>query len=120
VRVILVKLADRLHNMRTLEHMKREKQLKIASETLFLFAPLAHRLGLYNIKTELEDLSLKYMEPEAWTDINNKLEKSKKVRDRFINVFTQPIKKALDELGIEYEIKGRTKSIYSIYNKIHK
>jgi len=119
IRVILVKLADRLHNMRTLEHMKRDKQLKIASETLFLFAPLAHRLGLYNIKTELEDLSLKYLEAEAYLEINNKLEKSKNVRDRFINVFTQPIKKALDAGGMEYEIKGRTKSIYSIYNKIH-
>lgn len=120
VRVILVKLADRLHNMRTLEHMKRDKQLKIASETLFLFAPLAHRLGLYKIKTELEDLSLKYLEPEAYEDINNKLQKSKKVRDRFIKVFTQPVRKSMDELGVPYEIKGRTKSIYSIYNKIHK
>lgn len=120
VRVILIKLADRLHNMRTLEHMKRDKQLKIASETLFMYAPLAHRLGLYNIKTELEDLSLKYIEPDKYQEINQKLEKSKNVRDRFINVFTQPIKKALNELGLPYEIKGRTKSIYSIYNKIHK
>jgi GTP pyrophosphokinase len=119
IRVILVKLADRLHNMRTLEHMKRDKQLKIASETLFLFAPLAHRLGLYNIKTELEDLSLKYLEPEAYAEINSKLEKSKNVRERFINVFTAPIKKTLDDQGVHYEIKGRTKSIYSIYNKIH-
>lgn len=120
IRVILIKIADRLHNMRTLEHMRRDKQLKIASETLFLYAPLAHRLGLYNIKTELEDLSLKYLEPEAYQEIISKLEKSKDVRERFIRQFTQPIKKKLDELGLSYEIKGRTKSVYSIWNKIHK
>ncbi len=120
VRVILIKIADRLHNMRTLEHMRRDKQLKIASETLFLYAPLAHRLGLYNIKTELEDLCLKYIEPEAYEDITNKLEKTLDVRERFVKVFTQPIIKNLDELGMKYEIKGRTKSVYSIYNKIHK
>lgn len=120
VRVILIKIADRLHNMRTLEHMRRDKQLKIASETLFLYGPLAHRLGLYNIKTELEDLCLKYIEPEAYQDITNKLEKTQDVRERFIKVFTQPIIKNLDELGVKYEIKGRTKSVYSIYNKIHK
>jgi len=119
IRVILIKIADRLHNMRTLEHMRREKQLKIASETLFLYAPLAHRLGLYNIKTELEDLSLKYLEPDAYQEIINKLEKSKDVRERFIRQFIQPIKKKLNELGIPYEIKGRTKSIYSIWSKIH-
>ncbi len=119
VRVILIKIADRLHNMRTLEHMRRDKQLKIASETLFLYAPLAHRLGLYNIKTELEDLCLKYMEPEAYQDITKKLEKTHDVRERFIKVFTQPIIKSLDELNVKYEIKGRTKSVYSIYNKIH-
>lgn len=118
IRVILIKIADRLHNMRTLEHMRRDKQLKIASETLYLYAPLAHRLGLYNIKTELEDLSLKYTEPEAYFEIESKLEKTKAVRERFISRFILPIRKELDEQNIPYEIKGRTKSIYSIYNKI--
>jgi GTP pyrophosphokinase len=120
IRVILIKIADRLHNMRTLDHMKRDKQLKIASETLFLYAPLAHRLGLYAIKTELEDLCLKYLEPEAYHDIITKLAKSQDVRERFIRQFTQPIKKLMDEVGLKYEIKGRTKSIFSIWNKIHK
>jgi GTP pyrophosphokinase len=120
VRVILVKLADRLHNMRTLDHMKREKQLKIASETLFMYAPLAHRLGLYNIKTELEDLALKYKDPETYEDIVNKLQKTQAVRTRFINAFTLPIRRALDKAGLKYEIKSRTKSIYSIWNKIVK
>ncbi|MFM1999468.1 MAG: hypothetical protein RL204_1415 [Bacteroidota bacterium] len=120
VRVILIKLADRLHNMRTLDHMAREKQLKIASETLFLYAPLAHRLGLYYIKTELEDLSLKFKEPETYDDIVNRLQKTQAVRTRFINAFTLPIRRALDKLEIKYEIKSRTKSVYSIWNKIHK
>ena len=119
VRVILIKLADRLHNMRTLDHMAREKQLKIASETLFMYAPLAHRLGLYNIKTELEDLSLKFKDPESFEEISGKLQKTQAVRTRFINQFILPIKRALDEMGIRYEIKSRPKSIYSIYNKIH-
>ncbi len=119
VRVILIKLADRLHNMRTLDHMSREKQLKIASETLFMYAPLAHRLGLYNIKTELEDLSLKFKDPEAYDEITAKLQKTQAVRTRFINQFTLPIRRALDEMGVKYEIKSRTKSIYSIWNKIH-
>ena len=120
IRVILIKIADRLHNMRTLTHMRRDKQLKIASETLYLYAPLAHRLGLYNIKTELEDLSLCYLEPEAFADIEAKLEKSKEVRDRFVTHFVYPIRKALKAQEIDFEIKGRTKSIYSIYNKIRK
>jgi GTP pyrophosphokinase len=120
VRVILVKLADRLHNMRTLDHMKREKQLKIASETLFMYAPLAHRLGLYNIKTELEDLALKYKDTETYEDIVSKLQKTQAVRTRFINAFTLPIRRALDKAGLKYEIKSRTKSIYSIWNKIVK
>jgi guanosine-3',5'-bis(diphosphate) 3'-pyrophosphohydrolase len=118
IRVILIKIADRLHNMRTLEHMKREKQLKIASETLFLYAPLAHRLGLYNIKTELEDLALKFTEPEIYIEIEGKLQKAKPVRDRFISRFCVPIKNALDTKNISYTIKGRTKSIYSIYQKV--
>jgi GTP pyrophosphokinase len=120
VRVILIKLADRLHNMRTLDHMAREKQLKIASETLFMYAPLAHRLGLYNIKTELEDLSLKFKDPETYEDIIAKLQKTQAVRTRFINQFTLPIRRSLDAAGLTYDIKSRTKSIYSIWNKIVK
>ncbi len=120
VRVILIKLADRLHNMRTLNHMAREKQLKIASETMFLYAPLAHRLGLYNIKTELEDLSLKFKEPENYEDIVSRLQKTQAVRTRFINAFTLPIRRELDRQGLKYDIKSRTKSVFSIYNKIHK
>lgn len=118
VRVILIKLADRLHNMRTLDSMAREKQLKIASETLFMYAPLAHRLGLYNIKTELEDLSLKYTEPEAYNEIQTKLQKTQAVRTRFVNKFMVPIKKELEKEGFEFEIKGRTKSVFSIWNKM--
>lgn len=120
VRVILIKLADRLHNMRTLDHMAREKQLKIASETLFMYAPLAHRLGLYNIKTELEDLSLKFKDPDTYEDIINRLQKTQAVRTRFINQFTLPIRRSLDAAGLKYDIKSRTKSIYSIWNKIVK
>jgi GTP pyrophosphokinase len=119
VRVILIKLADRLHNMRTLDSMRRDKQLKIASETSFMYAPLAHRLGLYAIKTELEDLALKYNEPEAYEDIQNKLKKGQSVRTRFINRFTLPLRRELDKAGFEYVIKSRPKSIYSIWNKIH-
>ena len=119
VRVILIKLADRLHNMRTLGSMARDKQLKIASETLFMYAPLAHRLGLYNIKTELEDLSLKFKEPEAYEEINSKLQKTQAVRTRFIRKFSLPIEREITSLGCPFEIKGRTKSIFSIYNKIH-
>lgn len=118
IRVILIKIADRLHNMRTLGAMKREKQLKIASETQFMYAPLAHRLGLYNIKTELEDLSLKHKEPEAYEEIISKLIKTQAVRTRFINRFMLPIKRELAKEGITSEIKGRTKSISSIWNKM--
>ncbi|HEX2616127.1 MAG TPA: HD domain-containing protein, partial [Flavobacteriales bacterium] len=107
VRVILIKLADRLHNMRTLDSMARDKQLKIASETLFLYAPLAHRLGLYNIKSELEDLSLKFKEPVIYAEIQEKLQKGEAVRKRFISRFTLPIREALDREGFKYEIKGR-------------
>ena len=120
VRVILIKLADRLHNMRTLGSMRRDKQLKIASETLFLYAPLAHRLGLNAIKSELEDLSLKYKEPEKFEEIVSKLKKTQAVRTRFINQFLLPIKKSLTEKGLKFEIKGRPKSIYSIWNKMEK
>ena len=118
VRVILIKLADRLDNMRTLDFMKPEKQQKIASETLYMYAPLAHRLGLYAIKTELEDLSLKYKEAEDYELINSRLRKTKDVRARFIRSFCAPIKRSLDAAGIKYSIKGRPKSIYSIWRKM--
>jgi len=120
IRVILIKLADRLHNMRTLHSMAKEKQLKIASETIYLYAPLAHRLGLNAIKTELEDLGLKYTEPEAYKEIANKLTENKRNRESFVEQFIKPIKKSLDERQLAYTIKGRPKSIYSIYNKIKK
>ncbi|MEN8826711.1 MAG: RelA/SpoT family protein [Wenyingzhuangia sp.] len=120
VRVIFIKLADRLHNMRTLGSMRKDKQLKIASETLFLYAPLAHRLGLNAVKTELEDLALKFKEPEAYEEISIKLRKSQEIRARFISQFISPLKKELDKTGLEYTIKGRPKSVYSIYNKIKK
>jgi GTP pyrophosphokinase len=119
-RVILIKLADRLHNMRTLDHMKREKQLKIASETVWVYAPLAHRMGLYSIKTELEDLSMKYMEPEAYKDIAKKLAETKRERSRYINEFIRPLKEKLEGSELAFEIYGRPKSIHSIWNKIKK
>ncbi len=119
-RVILIKLADRLHNMRTLDYMKREKQLKIASETVWVYAPLAHRMGLYNIKTELEDLAMKYVEPDAYKEIARKLSETKRERTRYINEFIKPIKEKLNSTGIEFEIYGRPKSIHSIWNKIKK
>ncbi len=118
IRVILIKLADRLHNMRTLEHMKREKQIKIASETLFLYAPLANRLGLNAIKTELEDLGLKYTDLETYTDLENKLKETEPERKKFIQKFIDPLKEILIEQGFKLKIFGRPKSIYSIYNKI--
>ena len=117
IRVILIKLADRLHNMRTLEHMKREKQMKIASETLFLYAPLAHRLGLNNIKTELEDLGLKYTNSEGYYDIAVKLQETEPERKRFVQKFIEPLKEILGEQGFKFKIFGRPKSIFSIYNK---
>jgi GTP diphosphokinase / guanosine-3',5'-bis(diphosphate) 3'-diphosphatase len=119
-RVILIKLADRLHNMRTLDHMKREKQLKIASETVWVYAPLAHRMGLYSIKTELEDLSMKYMEPEAYRDIAKKLAETKRERTRYINEFIRPLKEKMQAAHFNFEIYGRPKSIHSIWNKIKK
>jgi len=119
-RVILIKLADRLHNMRTMDSMKREKQLKISSETVYVYAPLAHRMGLYNIKTEMEDLSMKYMEPDTFKFIAQKLQDSKKERTRYINDFIKPIKDKLDKTGFDFEIYGRPKSIHSIWSKIKK
>jgi len=118
IRVILIKLADRLHNMRTLESMKRDKQLKIASETLYLYAPLAHRLGLNTIKTEMEDLGLKFTEPEIYNDIVKKLEDTEPERKKFIGKFIVPIEDALEEQGFKFKILGRPKSIQSINHKI--
>jgi GTP diphosphokinase / guanosine-3',5'-bis(diphosphate) 3'-diphosphatase len=118
VRVILIKLADRLDNMRTLESLPRNKQLKVAGETNFLFAPLAHRLGLYAIKTELEDLALKYQNPRIFNEINQKIKDSEKKRLLFINKFSLPIIEKLNEHNIEFDISGRPKSINSIFNKM--
>lgn len=120
VRVILIKLADRLHNMRTLDSMPKHKQLKIASETLYLYAPLAHRLGLYIIKTELEDLGLKFTKSEVYKAISEKLDETKKGRHRYINKFIVPIKDELDKQSFKINIKGRPKSIFSIRNKMLK
>lgn len=119
-RVILIKLADRLHNMRTLESMKREKQLKISSETIFVYAPLAHRMGLYSIKTELEDLAMKYMEPDTYKYIAQKLSDTKRERTKYINDFIRPLKEKLDKADFDFEIYGRPKSIHSIWNKMKK
>jgi GTP pyrophosphokinase len=118
VRVILIKLADRLHNMRTLESMSAKSQLKIASETAYVYAPLAHRLGLYTIKTELEDLATKYLDPDSYNYVKNRLQETKADRNKYIKNFIDPLQKALDETGLHYEIKGRPKSIHSILNKM--
>ena len=120
VRVILIKLADRLHNMRTLESMPRHKQLKISSETIYLYAPLAHRLGLYAIKTELEDLHLKYTDTEVYQELVVQVRQSRTARNRFIKEFVQPIDEELRAQGFHYEVKGRPKSIYSILKKMRK
>ncbi len=118
VRVILIKLADRLHNMRTLDSMERTKQLKIASETLYLYAPLAHRLGLNTIKSEMEDLSLKYTEPALFAEIAQKLKDTQAERTRYIHKFITPIREALHEQKFKFRIFGRPKSVYSIWNKM--
>ncbi|MCM8568341.1 RelA/SpoT family protein [Gramella jeungdoensis] len=118
VRVIIIKIADRLHNMQTMDVMRADKQVKIASETLYIYAPLAHRIGLYNIKTELEDLGLKYTEPEVYQDILTKIKESKEEQDAYIREFSKVIQDSLDKEDLEYEIKGRPKSIYSINRKI--
>ncbi|NPA42766.1 MAG: bifunctional (p)ppGpp synthetase/guanosine-3',5'-bis(diphosphate) 3'-pyrophosphohydrolase [Chlorobi bacterium] len=118
VRVILIKIADRLHNMRTMDSMPRHKQEKIASETLYIYAPLAHRMGLYQIKTELEDLSLKYIDPEAYDEIVRKLKETEEDRRRYIEKFAGLVDARLKELGISYTITGRPKSIFSIYRKM--
>jgi len=118
IRVIIIKIADRLHNMQTMDSMPEQKQVKIASETLYIYAPLAHRIGLYNIKTELEDLGLKYTEPEVYNDILSKIKESKEQQDAYINDFTKVIKDSLDAEKLKYEIKGRPKSIFSIRRKM--
>ena len=120
VRVILIKIADRLHNMKTMDAMPVDKQIKIASETLYIYAPLAHRLGLYNIKTELEDLGLKYTEPEVYTDILSRVKESKEEQQKYIDSFTEILHKSLKRESFIYDIKGRSKSILSIRRKMLK
>jgi len=119
-RVILIKLADRLHNMRTLDSMSREKQLKISSETTYIYSPLAHRLGLYEIKSEMEDLALKYTQPEVYMEIAQGLKETKRERTRYINEFIKPIKEELVNNDFKFEIYGRPKAINSIWNKMRK
>jgi len=119
LRVAFIKIADRLHNMRTLSSMRPDKRLKICSETEFLYAPLAHRLGFNAIKNEFEDIIFKYKEPDIYKEIEGKLEKTKEIRNRFIRQFTNPIKEVLDREGMSFSIKARTKSIPSIYKKIY-
>ena len=120
VRVIIIKIADRLHNMLTMDSMRPDKQVKIASETLYIYAPLAHRIGLYNIKTELEDLGLKYTEPEVYNDIFTKIKESKEQQDAYIKEINKILKSSLDKEKLNYDIKGRPKSIYSIRRKMVK
>ena len=120
VRVILIKLADRLHNMRTMDFMPRDKQLKISSETVYLYAPLAHRLGLYILKSELEDLSMKYMEPVTYKFIAQQLKEKRTEREDFVRDFIAPIKEILNEQGLEADLYGRPKSIHSIWSKMRK
>ena len=120
VRVILIKVADRLHNMQTMDAMPAYKQVKIASETLYIYAPLAHRLGLYNIKTELEDLGLKYTEPEIYNDILSKISESKEDQENYIKSFENTLNNGLSKESFKYQIKGRFKSIYSIRRKMRK
>ncbi len=118
IRVIIIKIADRLHNLQTMDAMPTYKQEKIASETLYIYAPMAHRIGLYKIKSELEDLSLKYTEPEIYNDILSKIKDSKQEQDAYIRAFSKTIKNALNSENLSYQIKGRPKSIYSIRRKI--
>jgi GTP pyrophosphokinase len=118
VRVILIKLADRLHNMQTMDGMSEYKQAKIASETLYIYAPLAHRLGLYNIKTQLEDLGLKYTEPEVYSDIVSKIKETKEEQDAYIKSISEILSQSMTNEGIDFVIKGRPKSIYSIRRKM--
>jgi GTP pyrophosphokinase len=118
VRVVLIKMADRIHNLRTIGSMPRHKQLKIAAETSYIYSPLAHRLGLYNIKTEFQDICMKITEPDTYFEIAKKLKGSKKERDKYIKEFIKPLKSSLEDLKVNYRINGRPKSISSIWNKI--
>ncbi len=118
VRVIIIKIADRYHNLLTMDSMPEHKQVKIASETLYIYAPMAHRIGLYNIKTELEDLSLKYTEPEVYNDIQSRIADTKEANEQYIADFTNVIRDSLDKEGLHYTIKGRMKSIHSIRRKM--
>lgn len=118
IRVVLIKIADRLHNMRTLGSMLPSKQFKISGETMYLYAPLANRLGLNRIKTELENLSFKYEHPETYEELSTKLEQTADSRNRRYEVFIAPIQRKLDEMGLNYRLKARTKSVYSIWNKM--
>ncbi|MBU79457.1 MAG: RelA/SpoT family protein [Flavobacteriales bacterium] len=118
VRVIIIKIADRLHNMKTLNSLPKQKREKIASETLFIYAPLAHRIGLYNIKSDLEDLGLKYTDSRRYNQIKNKIEKSKEKQDLYIKKFSLMVKNTLNKEELKYNIVGRSKSIYSIHNKM--
>ncbi|MBY5959894.1 RelA/SpoT family protein [Membranicola marinus] len=120
VRVVLIKMADRLHNMRTIKSMPREKQLKIAAETSYIYAPVAHRLGFYNLRTEFQDISLKVVEPDTYKEIAKKLNQTKTERDEYIEAFIDPLRSSIDGLNVPYRITGRPKSISSIYNKIKK
>ncbi|TVR78824.1 MAG: bifunctional (p)ppGpp synthetase/guanosine-3',5'-bis(diphosphate) 3'-pyrophosphohydrolase [Saprospirales bacterium] len=118
VRVVLIKMADRLHNLRTIGSMPHEKQLKIAAETNYIYSPLAHRLGLYNMRVEFQDLCMRITDPDAYREISEKLQQSKNERSRYIQEFIRPLRKKLDQLGMPYRITGRPKSISSIWNKI--
>ena len=120
IRVVLIKIADRLHNMRTLDSMPVHKQLKVKAETQYIYAPLAHRLGLYSIKSELEDISLKYSDRQAYDLIVQNIEETQKERDKFTRNFIRPIDRELKKMGYTYQIKARVKSIFSIYSKMKK
>ena len=120
IRVILIKIADRLHNMKTLDFLSEEKQLKISSETLYIYAPIAHRIGLYEIKNELEDLSLKYTDSAVFNEIKESLEKTKDDQNLYIRNFARKISEKLKTENLNFKLNSRTKSIYSIRNKIIK
>lgn len=117
VRVVVIKLGDRLHNMRTLKHMRSDKQKRIAQETLEIFAPLAHRLGIFNIKWELEDLSFRYLEPDKYYDLVEQMQEKRHVREEIVNDTMEQLKKALGDAHIKADVKGRPKHFYSIYKK---
>ncbi|MDE6010703.1 MAG: HD domain-containing protein, partial [Muribaculaceae bacterium] len=120
VRVVLVKMADRLHNMRTLEALPEARRRRVADETLYVYAPLAHRLGLNKMKYEFEDLALRYLQPEVYAEIRSKVVEGEAERQRITEVFVEPVRRKLDEAGFTYEVKARVKSAYSIYNKMQK